>query len=264
MAFVGDTSFAAEHISAPSPQREWHRAHRERSGAQRAAPAAVDDASFRTRDIAVAAVFLALLAPLALLIALAVKLDSRGPCLFVQTRGGRGGKPFRCIKFRTMSVMEDGDVVNQVTAGDRRVTRVGRFLRRTHLDEIPQLINVLRGDMALVGPRPHALPHDRAFRTALRRYDSRFSVRPGLTGYAQVSGFCGEIRSVRCVAQRLSADLVYIRHRSHPFDLLIVWLTALTVARTVLRGMLSVPSPEAGTDASPLKPSVGAHNAVQV
>src|SRR4029453_11428807 len=112
--------------------------------------------------------------------------------LFRQQRHGFNQKPFKCLKFRTMTTMDDGPVVIQARAGDRRITRVGRLLRRASLDELPQLFNVLKGDMSLVGPRPHALAHNREYEQQIALYAHRHNVKPGLTGWAQVNGFRGE------------------------------------------------------------------------
>lgn len=173
----------------------------------------------------VAAVCLILLAPVFAVVALLIKLDSPGPVFFRQLRGGMHNKAFRCIKFRTLCVMEDVGLVRQVVANDRRVTRIGRVLRRTGLDELPQLINVLTGDMALVGPRPHALSHDHAFSQVSQAYRRRFAVRPGITGLAQVRGQRGEINSDERLLGRLSSDLEYVRSSSFLLDLKIMILT---------------------------------------
>ncbi len=122
-------------------------------------------------------------APLLAVLALIVRVDAGGPAFFRQTRLGLGGKPFSIFKFRTMRVMEDGDTIVQVTKGDCRVTRSGKWLRRTSLDELPQLLNVIAGDMSLVGPRPHARAHDKHYATVIANYDLRQDVKPGITGW---------------------------------------------------------------------------------
>lgn len=187
----------------------------------------------RAFDIVVAAAILTLFAWAYALIALAVVVESRGPVLFRQRRTGRHGKVFTIYKFRSMTVTEDGDVIAHATRGDQRVTRVGAFLRETSLDELPQLLNVIRGDMSLVGPRPHALAHDLHYGALLPRYPQRFEVRPGLTGLAQVQGHRGEIRQLDCMARRVDADADYAAGWSFVDDLVIVARTVpLLVART--------------------------------
>src|SRR4051812_22591799 len=143
-----------------------------------------------------AALGLFVLSPVLVLVALAIRLDSTGPALFRQTRTGLNGKPFRIYKFRTMTVQEDGATIQQVTRNDPRVTRIGHWLRSTSIDDLPQLLNVIRGEMALVGPRPHALAHDEYYGRAIPAYVRRFAVKPGITGWAQVNGLCGETPTV--------------------------------------------------------------------
>ena len=179
----------------------------------------------RGLDFAVAAAALLVLAPLLLLIALVVRLETPGPALFSQRRGGLGGKPFVIYKFRTMDVREDGDTIRHATRLDPRVTGFGAFLRKTSIDELPQLINVLKGDMSLVGPRPHALAHDEYYGEKIPAYAERLTVKPGLTGLAQVSGLRGEILGLDCMARRVAADLDYIRSWSVMLDLKLLVLT---------------------------------------
>ena len=187
----------------------------------------------RTFDVVIAAAILAIFAWVYVLIALAVVVESRGPVLFRQRRTGRHGKVFTIYKFRSMSVTEDGDVIAHATRDDQRVTRVGAFIRETSLDELPQLLNVIRGDMSLVGPRPHALAHDLHYGALLPRYAARFEVRPGLTGLAQVQGHRGEIHQLECMARRVDADADYAAGWSFVDDLVIVARTVpLLVART--------------------------------
>ena len=185
----------------------------------------------RVIDFVFAATMLILLLPLLVLIALAVKLGSRGPVLFLQRRTGRGHRPFVVAKFRTMTVQEDGDAVRQATVDDARVTRVGRVLRRTSLDELPQLFNVLTGSMSLVGPRPHALAHDQFYGARIANYGQRFTMRPGLTGLAQVSGLRGEIHELECMERRVAADLDYIRGWSLRRDIRLLCRTLLVVGQ---------------------------------
>jgi putative colanic acid biosynthesis UDP-glucose lipid carrier transferase len=183
----------------------------------------------RFLDVAGSLGLLIFLAPTLLLIALAVKLDSRGPILFVQRRTGLNGVPFRVYKFRSMTVADDGDVVKQATRNDSRVTRVGRFLRRSSLDELPQLLNVLKGDMSLVGPRPHALAHDEYYGSNIADYHKRFRARPGITGLSQVKGFRGETETVADMEQRIRFDNLYIESWSILKDIWILVSTAVIV-----------------------------------
>ncbi len=183
----------------------------------------------RCVDVVLAGASLLLLAPLLLLLALLIRLDSSGPVLFRQTRTGLNGRVFRIYKFRTMRVLEDGPEVRQATQGDARVTPVGRLLRRTHLDELPQLLNVLWGDMALVGPRPHALAHDEFYSRAIPAYRLRFQVKPGMTGWAQVNGARGETPTLDHMQRRVDLDLAYVQHKSVALDLLILARTLKAV-----------------------------------
>ena len=178
-------------------------------------------------DYTLATIGLILLSPTLMLIALAIKLDSKGPVFFRQHRYGQNNKIFRIFKFRTMTVEEDGPVVVQATRDDDRITRVGRFLRRTSLDELPQLINVLLGQMSIVGPRPHALAHDQDFETKLDLFSRRRRVRPGITGWAQVKGYRGETKTIADIEGRVQHDLYYIDNWS-------VWLDLEIIARTIL------------------------------
>lgn len=178
----------------------------------------------RTFDLFAASLGLVALAPLFLATALAIRLTSRGPALFRQTRDGIGGKPFQIYKFRTMTVLEDGDAVRQATRGDVRVTAVGRLLRRTSIDELPQLWNVLKGDMSIVGPRPHASAVNDDYRPQIAGYSLRQYMKPGLTGWAQVNGWRGTM-TLDSMKSRIAHDLHYIDHWSVLLDLYIVLLT---------------------------------------
>ena len=179
----------------------------------------------RLFDASAAALGLLALMPLFAVIAIAIKLDSPGPVFFRQRRSGFNGQPFSMWKFRTMRVMEDGEQVRQATVDDPRITRVGAFLRRTSLDELPQLINVLKGEMSLVGPRPHALAHDNIFERKVARYARRYKVLPGITGWAQVNGYRGETDTEEKLRKRVEYDLEYIERASFVFDLYILLLT---------------------------------------
>lgn len=185
----------------------------------------------RLIDIALAGAGLALSLPLLLVLAVWIKLDSRGPALFRQTRLGRFGTPFVILKLRTMSCAENGATVVQARRQDPRVTRIGRFLRSASLDELPQLINVLMGDMSLVGPRPHAVAHDRHYAPLIPDYDRRQSVKPGLTGLAQVNGQRGETASLAAMATRVAFDLAYVRDASLALDLAILLRTPLAILK---------------------------------
>ena len=167
--------------------------------------------------------------PLWPLIALAIKLESRGPVIFRQRRLGRFLKDFDVLKFRTMSVMEDGRDVKQAQPADNRVTFVGRILRRTSLDELPQLWNVLKGEMSLVGPRPHALVHDDEFARLLEMYPDRHQMKPGLTGLAQVKGFRGSTAKPGSIEGRVAEDMAYIQSWSILLDLKILAKTIAAV-----------------------------------
>ena len=182
----------------------------------------------RAFDIVAASLALLLLWPVLAVAAVAIRLDSPGPALFRQRRYGFNQEPFRILKFRSMITLEDDRTLQQVKSGDARVTRVGRFLRRANIDELPQLINVLMGDMSLVGPRPHALAHDQAFERDIAVYARRHNVRPGITGWAQVNGWRGETDTPEKVHGRVEHDLFYIDNWSLLFDLAILVRTVLS------------------------------------
>lgn len=179
----------------------------------------------RIFDIVVASGLLLISAPLLVLIAIAIKLDSSGPVLFLQRRNGFNQREFRVFKFRTMTTLDDGDVVRQAQINDSRVTRVGRILRRTNLDEVPQLLNVIIGDMSLVGPRPHAVAHNNKYEERIRLYARRHNVKPGITGWAQVNGLRGETSTIDKMVRRVEHDLYYIDHWSVLFDIKIMLMT---------------------------------------
>ena len=157
-----------------------------------------------------------------LIAAVLIKFDSYGPILFTQARNGFNNRTFRILKFRTMNTLEDGTNIKQVTRNDSRVTRVGRLLRRTSIDELPQLWNVIRGDMSLVGPRPHAIAHNSQYGQLIANYAFRHHVKPGLTGWAQIHGFRGETSTVELMKRRVELDLWYIDNWSLWLDLKIM------------------------------------------
>jgi putative colanic acid biosynthesis UDP-glucose lipid carrier transferase len=183
----------------------------------------------RLFDVFVSAGALLIASPLFLLVALAVRLSSPGPVIFRQRRYGLDGQEIIVYKFRTMSVTEDGPEIRQASRTDSRVTRLGAILRRTSLDELPQLINVLQGRMSLVGPRPHAVAHNEMYRKLIKGYMVRHKVLPGITGLAQVSGCRGETSSVEAMEARVKYDIDYLRHWSLTLDLKILLLTAVKV-----------------------------------
>jgi Undecaprenyl-phosphate glucose phosphotransferase len=184
----------------------------------------------RVFDLVAAALALIVLTPVLLLVAAVVWLDSPGPVFFVQRRYGFNQQPFRIIKFRTMRTLDDGPVIAQATRDDPRLTRIGRFLRRWNIDEIPQLFNVLTGDMSLVGPRPHALSHDLEFERRISLYARRHNVKPGITGWAQIHGYRGEIDTEEKMRGRVEHDLFYIDNWSLWLDLQIILRTVLSQA----------------------------------
>ncbi|ASG54250.1 MAG TPA: undecaprenyl-phosphate glucose phosphotransferase [Salmonella bongori] len=179
----------------------------------------------RAEDIVLASLILLLISPVLCCIALAVKLSSPGPVIFCQTRYGMDGKPISVWKFRSMKVMENDKVVTQATQNDPRVTKVGNFLRRTSLDELPQFINVLTGGMSIVGPRPHAVAHNEQYRQLIEGYMLRHKMKPGITGWAQINGWRGETDTLEKMEKRVEFDLEYIREWSLWFDIKIVFLT---------------------------------------
>lgn len=180
----------------------------------------------RLFDLAVASLLSMLLAPAIIIIAILIKLDSRGPVFFLQRRYGFNQRRFRIIKFRTMHTLEDGIVIRQATRDDPRATRIGRWLRRWNIDEIPQLFNVLKGDMSLVGPRPHAVSHNRQYEHRIALYARRHNVKPGITGWAQIHGYRGETSTDERMRKRIEYDLYYIDHWS-------LWLDARILVQTV-------------------------------
>ncbi len=173
---------------------------------------------------------LILTSPILVLTAIAIKLDSAGPVFFLQERTGWDGKRFRIIKFRTMKVMESGDgFVRQATRDDPRITRIGAFLRRSSIDELPQLFNVLLGNMSLVGPRPHAVSHNLTYSERIEAYLARHRIKPGITGLAQVRGYRGETQNLTEMIKRVESDLEYINNWSLWLDIRILFMTVLSL-----------------------------------
>jgi exopolysaccharide biosynthesis polyprenyl glycosylphosphotransferase len=179
----------------------------------------------RAFDLAAAASGLFLLSPLFLIASIAIKLDSPGPIFFRQTRHGYNNETIRVFKFRSMTTREDGAAFRQATRDDPRVTRVGRFLRRSNIDELPQLLNVLAGDMSIVGPRPHPVALNRVFEQQISPFSRRHNVKPGITGWAQVNGYRGQTDTLEKMRRRFEYDLYYIDHWSFLLDLKIILMT---------------------------------------
>jgi putative colanic acid biosynthesis UDP-glucose lipid carrier transferase len=185
----------------------------------------------RTIDLGLALTALVLVIPLMAATGIAIKLDSPGPVIFRQRRFGFNSKIFAILKFRTMKVLEDGPTITQACPNDPRVTCVGRLLRRASIDEIPQLINVIKGEMSLVGPRPHALVHDYKYEALVSDYLLRRRVKPGLTGWAQINGLRGETKQLDQMVRRVELDLWYIKHWSIRLDLYIIIRTCFEIVR---------------------------------
>jgi putative colanic acid biosynthesis UDP-glucose lipid carrier transferase len=185
----------------------------------------------RTSDLVLAILILILLSPLMTAIAIAVKFQSPGPIIFRQRRYGLDGEEIVIYKFRSMSVIEDGSLIEQARKNDSRITRLGAFLRKTSMDELPQFINVLQGRMSVVGPRPHAVAHNEQYRRLIKSYMVRHKVKPGITGWAQVNGFRGETDSLEKMEGRIRCDLDYLRNWSLRLDLFIILKTIRLVFR---------------------------------
>jgi len=166
-----------------------------------------------------------------IVIALAIKFTSPGPAIFKQRRYGLNGEEIIVYKFRTMKVSEDGSKIVQAQINDPRITRIGGFLRRTSLDELPQFFNVLQGRMSIVGPRPHAVAHNELYRKLIKGYMLRHKVKPGITGWAQVNGLRGETKELEKMQARIELDLNYLQNWSIWFDLWIIMRTVWVVLR---------------------------------
>lgn len=189
-----------------------------------ASPVAKDPLK-RAMDVLVAGGALLFFAPLLALVAVLIKLESPGPVLFRQSRGGLNGQAFTIFKFRSMRCQENGSNVVQAKRDDNRITTVGRIIRKTSIDELPQLLNVLKGDMSIVGPRPHALAHDEHYGAQITNYHLRFRARPGLTGLAQIKGLRGGTNEVEAMAARVDADNEYIERWTLSGDIKILLMT---------------------------------------
>lgn len=187
--------------------------------------------SKRLLDLVVAISSIVLLIPMFVVIALAIKADSRGPALFMQTRYGFNNRKFKIFKFRTMTVLEDGDNVIQAIRNDKRITPLGMWLRRTSIDELPQLFNVFTGVMSIVGPRPHATAHDDYFAQLISDYAFRHHMKPGITGWAQIHGYRGETPTIQSMKQRIDLDIWYVDNWSLMLDLKIILRTATELVR---------------------------------
>lgn len=181
----------------------------------------------KLEDLILGSIIFILVLPLMIAIGIAVKLSSKGPMLFKQRRYGLNGEVIQVLKFRTMRTMDDGGVVVQASKDDPRVTPLGRFLRRSSLDELPQFWNVIQGSMSIVGPRPHAIAHNEEYRRLIEGYMLRHKVKPGITGWAQVNGFRGETETLDKMKSRIEYDLYYINHWSLGFDLKIILMTVV-------------------------------------
>lgn len=180
-------------------------------------------------DLILASLILIIVSPLMLLLAVGVKLSSPGPVIFKQRRCGLDGTEIIVYKFRSMRVLEDGDVVVQAKSNDSRVTRFGKLIRKTSLDELPQFINVLQGRMSIVGPRPHAISHNEMYRKVIKGYMVRHKVKPGITGWAQVNGYRGETETVESMKARIDYDIAYLKKWSLSLDIRIILKTVLLI-----------------------------------
>jgi putative colanic acid biosynthesis UDP-glucose lipid carrier transferase len=185
----------------------------------------VDGILKRIEDIVLGIGAIIVASPVMVLFAILIKLTSKGPVFFKQRRYGLNGEVIEVLKFRSMRVTEDGPVVKQATKDDPRITPVGRFMRRTSIDELPQLFHVVSGKMSLVGPRPHAVAHNEEYRKRIQGYMLRHKVKPGLTGWAQVNGWRGETDTLEKMEKRIEHDLEYIRRWGIMFDIWIIFLT---------------------------------------
>ena len=185
----------------------------------------------RISDVLLSLLILVLILPLLLVVGIAVKITSPGPVIFKQRRYGLDGEEILVYKFRSMTVTEDGGDIRQAQKGDRRITPLGAFMRRTSIDELPQFVNVLQGRMSIVGPRPHAVAHNELYRKLIKGYMVRHKVRPGITGWAQVNGYRGETVTLDKMQGRIDYDLDYLRNWSLRLDLHIILKTIRLVLK---------------------------------
>ena len=179
----------------------------------------------RSEDIVVSTIVLVLISPILLLIAISIKTTSKGPIIFKQKRGGINNKEIVIYKFCSMSTQDNGSIVKQATKNDARITPIGKFLRKTSLDELPQFINVIQGKMSIVGPRPHAVAHDLEYGKLISEYNQRFLVKPGITGLAQINGWRGETDTLEKMQKRVDMDLDYINNWTLWLDIKIIFIT---------------------------------------
>jgi len=179
----------------------------------------------RTEDIIVSTIILLLISPILLLITISIKATSKGPIIFKQKRGGINNKEIVIYKFRSMSTQDNGSIIKQATKNDARITPIGKFLRKTSLDELPQFINVIQGKISIVGPRPHAVAHDLEYGNLIPEYNQRFLVKPGITGLAQINGWRGETDTLEKMQKRVDMDLDYINNWTLWLDIKIIFIT---------------------------------------
>ena len=179
----------------------------------------------RSEDIVVSTIILLLISQILLLITISIKATSKGPIIFKQKRGGINNKEIVIYKFRSMSTQDNGSIVKQATKNDARITPIGKFLRKTSLDELPQFINVIQGKMSIVGPRPHAVAHDLEYGNLIPEYNQRFLVKPGITGLAQINGWRGETDTLEKMQKRVDMDLDYINNWTLWLDIKIIFIT---------------------------------------
>lgn len=190
----------------------------------------------RIMDISISMFFIVLIMSwLFPIVAVLIKITSKGPVFFIQKRTGHMGVVFDCFKFRTMHINAEADI-RQASANDKRITVIGKLLRLTHLDETPQLFNVLLGDMSVVGPRPHMLYHTRHYGQMIPYYNLRHEAMPGMTGMAQIKGYMGEINMERDLRKRIQWDVYYLKNRSIWLDLKILFMTAGQVVKKTFQG----------------------------
>ena len=231
-SFSTELLLCSDYETLPYELQDWRSLGSLRVGVLIRAPAVESNRLFKSLlDYAVAIAGLVIASPVLAVAAIAIKLDSPGPVFFRQRRYGQNNRVFRIYKFRTMTVTEDDESVQQAQRNDPRVTRVGSILRASSIDELPQLLNVLAGDMSIVGPRPHALVHDETFAREVELFTSRRRVLPGLTGWAQVNGYRGETKTVDDIRGRMQCDQYYIRNWSIWFDIEIMFRTIGTIFR---------------------------------